>query len=713
MPKLTMLSPLILAAGVLSIISSTKAELDMKATPPSAMKIPRIRTLHGEKFVDDYFYLNDKKNPEVINYLNAENKYANTVLAPTKALQAKLYKEIVGRIKETDLEVPVLDRGYHYYSRTVKGKQYPIRCRRKGTMKAPEEILLDLNTMGKDKGKLKAFLSVGTFAVSDDGNLLAYSLDTSGFREYELYFKDLKSGKQMKQRFGKVQQVAWSSDSRTVFYVTEDKAKRSYRVWRRRLDGAKAELIYEEKDALYNVYINRSADRKVLFLTSGSSETSEVRFISSSSPEDKPKLIAARKTDREYYVDHAGGIFYIRDNRDAKDFKVMRAPASDFREANWTELVPEVRGAKIEQMLFLSSHLVLFRRESAVPKILVTNLKSGKSHSVKMPEAIYSVFEGGNPDSASKKLRFTYMSYTTPASVMEYDLASHKKTLLKREDVRGGYDPAKYKSELLWATAKDGTRIPLAITYKKTTKPGPNTPLRLDGYGSYGIPSSPTFGSPRLSLLDRGFIIAEAYVRGGGEMGEEWHDQGKMKHKMNTFTDFIACADFLVEKGYSSHEKMCMEGGSAGGLLMGAVLNLRPDLVKAALLYVPFVDVINTMLDESLPLTVGEFLEWGNPKVKEQYEWIAEYSPYDNLEDKSYPAMLVRTSLNDSQVLFHEPAKYVAKMRTMRADPNPLLFLCNMNAGHGGSSGRYDKYKETATDYAFLLTTLGVEKATR
>lgn len=689
-------------------VAMAVAQLDtVKATPPKAKKVPVVSELHGDRRVDDYRWLQKKTDKEVIAYLEAENAYTQTVMAPTKALQEKLYAEIVGRIKETDLDVPVFDRGHWYYTRTEKDKDYPIYCRRTGTMDAPEQVLLDVNALAKGE----KYISVGAFEVSDDGNLLAYSVDNTGFREYQLYVKDLRTGRLLPDRVGKVNQVEWSKDNKTLFIVTEDDAKRWNKAWRYVLGSrAKPAPIYEEKDRLYWFYISRSRDGHYLFLNSASSETTEVRAIPLANPTATPNVVLAREENHEYDVEHRNGTFYIRTNDKGRNFRLVSAPAANPARDQWKELIPHRDDVMLTGVDLFERYMVVSERAGGFPRVRVTRFADYWTQQIETPERVCTISLGDNPDYKATKLRYSYASYQTPRSVYEYDPESNDSVLLKATPVLGGFDSRDYVSELHYATARDGIKVPISLVYKRTTKPGPNTPLYLDAYGSYGAPSFPGFSISRLSLLDRGVIYATAHIRGGGEMGTKWHDDGKMMKKMNTFFDFIDSADHLVKIGYTSHKRLAMTGGSAGGLLMGAVLNLRPDLCLAAVVDVPFVDVLNTMLDDSIPLTTGEWLEWGNPNKPDEYAYMRKYCPYTNVGALNYPHLLVNTSLNDSQVMYWEPAKWVARMRDRKIGDNVLMLKTNMAAGHGGASGRYEAIKETAFDYAFLLTQWGIKE---
>ena len=672
--------------------------------PPSARRVARVTTIHGETLRDDYFWLREKTDPDVAAYLEAENAHADAVMAPTAALQEALYREMLGRIKETDLSVPYREGTYFYYARTEEGKQYPIYCRKDGGLDAPEEVTLDLNELAVGH----PFLSLGAYAVTDDGALLAYSVDTTGFREYTLHVKDLRTGALRPERIEKTGAVAWANDGQTLFYTVEDHAKRPWRVMRHQLAGAETdEVVFEEADELFRVWVGRTRSKRFLLLGSASHTTTEVRFRPADEPVGEWRLVAPRRHEHEYDVDHHGEHFYIRTNDRGRNFRLVRAPAADPSEARWEEVVPHRPEVMLEGAEFFRGHYVLLERERGLQRLRVTAMASGESHAVEFPEPAYSAFPSYNPEFDTHVFRYSYQSLVTPASVLDYDMDARTSTLLKEQPVLGGYDRTQYVSERLEATAPDGVTVPISIVYARGLPRDGSAPLYLAGYGSYGYPLPVGFSSNRLSLLDRGIAFAIAHVRGGGELGKAWHDDGRMLKKMNTFTDFIAAAEHLIGEKYTSPDRLAIEGGSAGGLLMGAVVNLRPDLFRVVVSKVPFVDVLNTMLDADLPLTVGEYEEWGNPNRKDEYEYIKRYCPYTNLSRRAYPAMLVKTSFNDSQVMYWEPAKYVAKLRTLKTDGNVLLLKTNMAAGHGGASGRYDYLREVAFDYAFVLTQLG------
>ncbi|MGB2625204.1 MAG: S9 family peptidase [Candidatus Acidiferrum sp.] len=691
--------------------------------------------LHGDRRFDDYAWLRHKSDPRVIDYLNEENAYTDVVLKPTGFLQEKLYQEMLGRILQTDLSVPSRLRGYLYYSRTVEGNQYSIYCRRversRGPFEdstvfpdeAPEEVLLDLNELAKGY----AYLGLGCFEVSDDNRQLAFATDTTGFRQYTLAVKDLRTRETLPFRVERVTSAAWSLDNRALFYVVEEETtKRSYQLYRHVLgtDQATDSLLYEEKDERFRIDIERTRSGAYLLLVASSHTTSEVRFLRADQPFGEFQVIAVREDDHEYSVDHhpgsspdpAGGVFFVRTNSNGRTFRLMTTPTSNPSRAQWHEVIANRAGVMLSAVACFRTHLVLCEREDGLPHLRIVDLTReapsamAASSRLEFAEPAYNAAFGANPEFDTEYLRISYESFITPRSVYDCDIKSGDRILRKQQPVLGGYDPTLYRSERLHAVAGDGTKIPLSVVYRHGTSLDGSAALLLCGYGSYGISMPVTFSSNRLSLLDRGVIFVAAHVRGGGELGKPWHDMGRMHHKMNTFTDFITSAEHLIRQRYTSNTNLAIEGGSAGGLLMGAVANLRPDLFRLIISHVPFVDVLNTMLDASLPLTVGEYEEWGNPLLEKDYFYMKQYCPYTNLEKKHYPAMLVKTGLNDSQVMYWEPAKYVAKLRALKTDTNPLVFKVNMGAGHGGASGRYDYLREIALDYAFLLTQMGIDR---
>ena len=692
-------------ASVMTLAAADTASLP---APPVAKKVPHVSEVNGHKMVDNYFWLRDKPNPEVRAYLEAENAYTDAVMKPTEAFQKKLYDEMLGRIKETDVEVPYREGDYFYYVRTEAGKQYGIRCRKKASMDAPEEVLLDINELAKGQ----AFMSVAAFDVSPDGNLLAYSYDNTGFRQYTLAVKDLRTGQTLADHAERVGSVVWANDNKTIFYTQEDAvSKRQYRLYRH-TSGMAAEdpVVYEEKDERFDVYASKTRSDAYIFLICASHTTSEARYIPASDPTAEFKIIEPRKQGVEYYPDHNADSFYIRVNDTGRNFRLVRAPVDDPGSKNWHEVMAHNPAIMLDDADFFKNFCVLYERESGLPQIRVIDLRTAKSQRIAFPEPAYAAYSYINRVYDTTEFRYGYQSPITPASVFACDMEKGTSTLLKQKEVPGGYDANKYQVEQIYAVAADGVKVPISVLHLKGAKLDGTGALYLYGYGSYGVSIDVFFNPNIFSMVDRGVVTAVAHIRGGGEMGKAWHDAGRMMNKKTTFTDFISCAEDLVKRGYGSKNRLVIEGRSAGGLLMGAVLNMRPDLFKAALVGVPFVDVMNTMLDETLPLTVGEFEEWGNPKEKAAFDYMMTYSPYDNVQSKSYPDMLVKTSFNDSQVMYWEPAKYVAKMRATRTDHNTLILKTNLSpAGHGGASGRYDRLKEASFDYAYILREMGIE----
>jgi oligopeptidase B len=670
-----------------------------------AEKKSKTTKIHGETLVDDFFWLREKSNPQVLAYLQSENAFTAEVMKPTEALQEQLYKEMVGHIKETDLSVPYRWGNYFYYTRTEQGKQYPIYCRKQGGLDAREEVILDQNELAKGM----KFFSISAFVVSDDSNLLAYSTDTTGYRQYTLQIKDLRTGALLPEKFERVGSVMWATDNKTLFFSTEDPVtKRSDKFFRHVLGSDKTDLVYEEKDELFDISGGRSRDKAMIFIGSYAKTSTEFRYIPADKPAAEAKIILGRQPDHEYDVDHHGDLFYIRTNKGAKNFRVVTAPVADPAEKNWKEFIAHQPAIKIEELNFFASNVVVSEWEAGLQKLRVVDLKSRKSHRIEFPEPVYAANVDVNKEFNTNVVRYKYQSLVTPGSIFEYDMNKQQSTLLKETEVPGGFDKKNYASERIFATASDGARIPLSVVYRRSVKMDGKAPLLLYGYGSYGATMEPTFSSNRLALLDRGVIFVIAHIRGGGELGEEWREAGRMMTKMNTFTDFIASAEHLIKNRYTSTDRLVIQGGSAGGLLVGAVTNMRPDLFKAVVAEVPFVDVLNTMLDATLPLTTSEYIEWGNPNEKPAFEYMKKYSPYDNISARNYPAMLVKVSLNDSQVPYWEGAKLVAKLRATKTDSNPLLLKTNMGAGHGGSSGRYDYLREVAFNYAYMLWQMGL-----
>jgi oligopeptidase B len=681
--------------------------------PPTAPRKDHVQTWHGQPFADPYYWLREKGSADVESYLKAENAYTEAVTADLKPFAEALYAEMLGRIKQTDLGVPTRQGRFYYYSRTVEGLQYPIRCRKPaapdGTFGegAAEEVLLDQNEMAKG---LK-FLSIGEFEVSDDARQLLYSTDATGFRQYSLFHKDLATGAVQGPLAERVTSAAWAADGATVFYVTEHPVtKRPDTLWRHRIGGA-PEKLREEKDELFSIGVGRTKDRRFVMLGAYSTDTWDRWLLPADRPDGTLQVVLPREKGHKYEVEHRSGVLFIRTNKDAKNFKLVEAPLADTSPAMWKTLVEHRPDVLLDGIEVFRDHLVVQEKKAALDRLRVRSFADGSWKEVAFPEPVYSASATGTPEFESRLLRYNYQSLTSPPSVYDYDMASGESKLLKRDEVLGGFDPSRYASERLWATARDGAKVPISIVYRKGLGRDGQAPLWLYGYGSYGAGQSARFDSRRVSVLDRGVAFAIAHVRGGDEMGETWHDDGMLMRKKNTFFDFVDCAEQLVKDGWTSPAGLMIEGGSAGGLLMGAVTNERPDLFRAVHSAVPFVDVMSTMMDASLPLTVGEYLEWGNPNEKPAFDYMLSYSPYDNLKRRSYPAMLVTTSYNDSQVMYWEPAKYVAKLRTLKDDATPLLLKTKMDpAGHGGASGRYDALRDRAFEVAWTLSQVGITK---
>ena len=671
--------------------------------PPLAPRRPHQLAIHGERLADDYFWLRDREDPAVREYLTAENTYAEALLAPSTVLQETLYQEMLGRIKQTDVSVPYREGDHWYYLRTEAGLQYPIYCRKYGALAAPEQVLLDLNQLAQGH----PYMALGVLSISDDGRLMAYSTDTTGYREYTLVVQELESGALVAGPIPKCGSVAWAADNRTFFHAVEDEAKRFHRVWRHELGGG-SELIHEEPDERFRLHVDRTRSRQHIVLQSDSHTTSEIWFLPAAEPRSAARRLVARVAERELEADHLGEGWLLRVNDTGPNFRVVQLPEDGADPARWIELLPQRNEVMLEGIDAFAGHWVAWERAAGLVKIRVTERSGGNARYVEFPEPVYEVSSGPNAEWESTALRYEYESPVSPASVYDYDVRSGTSTLLKQREIPGGFDASRYGCERRSVTAADGTAIPVSLMYRREPPLPRPAPLLLTGYGAYGLAFPVGFSSNRLSLLDRGVRIAIAHVRGGGELGKRWHDAGRMALKLNSFSDFVVVAEALVREGTTEPGRLAIEGGSAGGLLVAAATNSRPELFGTVLAQVPFVDVLNTMLDPTLPLTVGEYEEWGNPALPEQYAWLREYCPYTNLAARGYPAMLVRTSLNDSQVMFWEPAKYVARLRTLKTDSNPLLLLTNMGAGHGGASGRYDRLREIALDYAFLLWRLGL-----
>ena len=701
-------------------------------TAPVARRDPKQTPMHGTVLVDDYAWLREKESAEVTAYLDAENAYAEAVMAPLSGLREELYEEMLSHIKQTDVSVPYRDGGWWYYSRTEEGLQYSVYCRKADLDGEPpdvrveagsevdgEEVVLDGNALAVGH----SFMSIGGMDVSDDGRWLAYSVDHTGFRQYTLHIKDLDSGEVLPGLVERVGSLVWAADepesgpegSRTLFYTVEDEEqKRQYQLWRHELgtDHAADTLVFEEKDERFNLAAGRTRDGKYLVMEAGSHTTTESRFLAADTPAGEWTLVAEREDEHEYSIDHRNGLWFIRTNDQGRNFRLVTAPVATPGRAFWTELLAHRHEIMLEDIDLFDRFFVACEREDGLPRLrmwsFTANDRAIQSNEIRFPEPVYSAFPSINREFDTTSFRYAYQSLVTPSSVYEYDLGTHNSILLKQVEVPGGFQRELYGSERVFAIAADGVRVPVSLVYRKDKWRDGKSPLYVYGYGSYGYSLPIGFSTNRLSLLDRGVVMAYAHIRGGGDLGKPWHDAGKMLVKRNTFSDFVTAVEYLTAKGYGDPARVAIEGGSAGGLLMGAVTNLKPEIFRAVLSHVPFVDVMNTMLDASLPLTVPEYEEWGNPNEAEYFNYMLSYSPYDNLRPGSYPAILVKTSLHDSQVMYWEPAKYVAKLRTLKTDAHPLLLVTNMEAGHGGASGRYDYLKEIAFDYAFLLGELGL-----
>lgn len=675
---------------------------------PTVKKIPKELSVHGDTRIDNYYWLNDPKNPEVIAYLEAENAYKDQMLAHTKDFQEKLFEEMKGRIKEDDQSVPYKDNGYYYLTRYVQGGEYPIYARKKGNLEAKEEILLNVNELAKPYG----YFNVTGLSVSPDNKILAYNEDTLSRRIYTIKFKNLETGEMLADQVPGVEgySPAWANDNKTVFYVAKDlETLRGYKVMKHRLGtpAAQDQEIFNEKDETFNLAIGKTKSKKYIMFASSQTLSSEYWVLDANKPDDKFRVIQPRERNLEYSVDHSGDKFYILTNLDAKNFRLMEAAESKTAKNDWKEVIAHRSDVLLEGMDIFKSYLVLSERKNGITQLRVRPWDGSAEHYLEFPEAAYVASTTINLEYDTDLLRLNYQSMSTPSTTFDYNMKSKAFKQLKQQEVLGGFNPNDYQTERVYVTARDGAKIPVSIVYKKGFKKDGKGPLLLYAYGSYGYSMDPSFSSSRLSLLNRGFGYAIAHIRGGQEMGRQWYEDGKLLKKKNTFTDYIDCGDWLVANNYTNKDNLYAMGGSAGGLLMGAVANMRPDLFKGMVAAVPFVDVITTMLDETIPLTTFEFDEWGNPKNKEYYDYMKSYSPYDNVEAKTYPAMLVTTGLHDSQVQYFEPAKWVAKMREIRKDKNPLLLHTNMEAGHGGASGRFKALRETAMEFAFLLDLAG------
>ncbi|HEV2475138.1 MAG TPA: S9 family peptidase [Candidatus Dormibacteraeota bacterium] len=686
--------------------------------PPSAPRRPRVLEAHRDRRVDPYYWLRDRQDPEVIAYLESENAYTAGVMSGLRELEDKLYAEVVGRVQETDYSAPVFHKGWWTYTRTVEGLDYEIYCRRRGTMESagraqgalpdsPEEVILDANELAKGHD----YFELGYVERSPDENLVAYAADVNGSELHELRFRDLTTGSDLDDAIrGVYYGAAWSADCGTFFYVRPDAAMRPYQVWRHRLGAAVEDdvLVLQEDDERFELNVESSKSEAYVLISSASQVTSECRFLRSDQPEAEPVIFEPRRTGIEYSIEHQEERFLVLTNDGATNFRLMAAPLSSTGRESWTEVVPERPGVRLNFIDVHRQHTVLGQRSDGLQRLEVLDSPTGALHVVAQPEAAYTAFPGSSPDYDSNVMRFFYTSLNAPWSAVDYDMETRERTVVKEQPVRGGYSRDDYATERLWATSHDGVRVPISLVYRRDMRRGA-APLLLYGYGAYEASSDPMFDSNRLSLLDRGFVYAIAHVRGGGEMGREWYENGRLLQKRNTFEDFIACAEQLVADGYTAPDRIAIRGRSAGGLLIGAVLNMRPELFACAVAQVPFVDALTTMLDEKLPLTVNEYDEWGDPRQADYYRYIKSYSPYDNVRDAEYPSLLVMGGLNDPRVSYWEPAKWVAKLRTIDRSRRPILLKTEMGSGHMGPSGRYESWREEAFVMAFVISQLALD----
>ncbi len=696
--------------NITSFIGCSKKDDNMDLMPPIAKKIPKELTIHNHTRIDNYYWLNDRKNPEVIKYLNDENDYTDKMLSHTKNLQKTLFNEIKGRMKQTDISVPFKDNDYYYYSRFEEGKEYPIYCRKNSSLEAKEEVLINVNDLATGHD----YYNLGDYSISSNNKIIAYSEDIVSRREYTIKIREIYTDKVYSETIPKTSgEIVWANDNKSFFYGKKDlETLRDFQVYKHIIgtDPSKDELVYEEKDETFTVDISKTKSEKYILIGSHSTLSSEIRFLDADKPNGEFKVIQTRTKDVEYGIDHYQDKFYIVTNYKAKNFRLMTTPTSITNIENWTEVIPNRDDVLLEDIEIFNDYLVVEERKEGLTQIRVIDQRTKVEHYLDFGEPVYSAMTGINLDFNTNVLRYSYTSLTTPSSMFDYNMDTKTKTLLKQEEVVGGYNVADYQSERAYATAEDGTKIPISIVYKKGMKKDGKNPTLLYAYGSYGMSMDAYFSVARLSLLDRGFVFAIAHIRGGQEMGRHWYEDGKLLKKKNTFTDFIDCSKYLIAEKYSTNEKLFAMGGSAGGLLMGAILNMRPDLYKGVIAAVPFVDVITTMLDASIPLTTGEYDEWGNPNDKTYYDYMLSYSPYDQVKAQNYPNILVTTGLHDSQVQYWEPAKWVAKLREMKTDKNILLLHTQMKAGHGGKSGRFERIKDTALQYAFILDLAGIKE---
>ncbi len=700
---------------VIFVTYPTKAKaqnMPEKLQPPVAKIVPKKLEKFADVRIDNYFWLNDRENPEVIDYLNQENTYYEKMTAHTKGFQKELFEEMKSRIKEDDESVPYLYSGYYYITRFETGKDYPIYSRKKESLSAKEEILFDCNALAKGK----SYFQLGGLSISPDNKLAVFSIDVIGRRIYDIQIKDLETGKILSDKIEKVSgNAVWANDNKTIFYSSQDEVTlRSDKIFKHKLGTNQSDdvLVYFEKDETYNVEVAKSKSRKYLAIESGSTLTTEYRILEADNPDGKFRVFQKRVRGMEYSINHYGDSFYIMTNKDkATNFKLMKTLEVATSKENWTEVVAHREDVLLEDIEIFKDFLVLEERSNGLNKIRIMPWSGEGEYYLPFESETYTAYTGTNVDFDTDILRYSYQSMTTPSSVIDFNMKTKTKEIKKEQQVLGGkFDKNNYTEERIWAAAKDGTKIPISMVYSKTLKKDGQNPLLLYAYGSYGHSMDATFSSTRLTLLDRGFVFAIAHIRGGEDLGRQWYEDGKLLKKKNTFTDFIDCSKFVIEQKYTSPEHLYAEGGSAGGLLMGAIVNLAPELYNGIIAQVPFVDVITTMLDENIPLTTGEYDEWGNPNVKKYYNYMVSYSPYDNVKKQRYPNMYVSTGLHDSQVQYWEPAKWVAKLRIMKTDDSQLFLDTNMDAGHGGASGRFEAIKELAKEYSFLLDLEKIEK---
>lgn len=704
---------LIGSAALLLLMScgtKEKTMRDINVQPPVAKKEKKELTIHGDTRIDNYYWLNNRENPEVIAYLKAENAYTDTLMKHTEDFQEQLYEEMIGRIKKTDESVPYKRNGYYYYSRTEGEAEYPLICRKKGSLEAEEEILLNIPKMAEGE----AFFSIGSYAISTNNELMAYSVDNVSRRKYTIYVKNLKTGEIYKDKIANTSgSITWANDNKTLFYTKKhEQTLLPYQVYTHQLgkNVNTDKLIYEEKDNTFYTNCYKTKSQKYIMIANTSTLTSEVRYIDANKPNSKFKVIAPRERGIEYSVSHYGNDFYIYTNWNAQNFCLMKTPVKATDKKHWEMVIAPRKNVMLTDLTLFKNYLVTTEKEDGLPKIHVQTWDGTKDYYVKFDEEVYDAGLSTNADFDTNELRYSYTSLTTPNSLFDINMDTQDKTLLKQQEVLGNFNKNNYESKRLWVTARDGVKVPVSFVYNKNTKLDGTAPLFIYAYGSYGSSMDVYFSSVRLSLLDRGFVYAIAHVRGGEDLGRPWYEDGKLLKKKNTFTDFIDCTEYFVENNLIAKDKVFACGGSAGGLLMGAIANMRPDLYTGIIAQVPFVDVVTTMLDESIPLTTGEFDEWGNPKDKTYYDYMLSYSPYDQVKAQNYPAMLVTTGLHDSQVQYWEPTKWVAKLREMKTDKNPLLLKIEMDYGHGGASGRFAKFKEVALEYAFMFDLLEINK---